>query len=140
MLTDRKNLTRAQKNVYRKHHRVKGILVEYLPHLEYIKIIEKSTAKTVFESLCATYERSQQVKKVKANLLVQQYEMFRMENDENIETMFSRFQILVFGLHILNKSYTTSDHVKKILRSLPVRYRQKVTAIPEAKDLNKISV
>lgn len=32
MVTDRKNLTPVQKKVYRKHHRVRHILVESLPH------------------------------------------------------------------------------------------------------------
>jgi len=48
--------------------------------------------------------------------------------------------ILVSGLQILKKSYVASDHVSKILRSLPARWRPKVTAIEEAKDLNTLSV
>lgn len=62
-----------------------------------------------------------------------------MKENGDIETIFSRFQVLVFGLQVLSKSYITSDHVKKILGSLFVRYRPKVTAIQEAKDLNIIS-
>jgi hypothetical protein len=54
-----------------------------------------------------------------------------IKDDESIETMFSRFQTLVYGLQVMNKSYTTSDHAKKILRSIPVRGRRKVTAIHE---------
>src|SRR4030065_2487720 len=54
--------------------------------------------------------------------------------------MFSRFQILVSGLQVLKKSYTTADHVKKILRSLPAKWRPKVTAIEEARDLNALSL
>ena len=42
-----------------------------------------------------------------------------MEEDETIETMFSRFYILVVGLKVLDKGYSTADHVKKIIRSLP---------------------
>jgi len=42
-----------------------------------------------------------------------------MKEDGDIETMFSGFQTLVFGLQILNKNYTISDHVKKIQRILP---------------------
>lgn len=56
MVSDRKTLTSAQKNVYTTHHRIRDILVDALPHLEYIKIIDKSTTKTIFKSLCATYE------------------------------------------------------------------------------------
>lgn len=79
MVTNIKNLTPAQKKVYRKHHRVKGILVESLTHSEYIKIIDKSTTKTIFESLFSTHKGNQQVKEAKANMMVQQYEMFKME-------------------------------------------------------------
>ena len=63
-----------------------------------------------------------------------------MKEDENIETMYSRFQTLVSGLQILKKRYVASDHVNKILRSLPAKWRPKVTAIEEAKDLNTLSV
>lgn len=121
MVSNRKTLTPIQEKIYRKHHWVRGILVDALPHSEYIKIIDKSTAKTIFEFLWATYEGNQQVKEAKANLLVQQYELFRMKEGKDIETMFYRFQILVYGLQVLNKSYTISDHVKKILKTLPIR-------------------
>ena len=63
-----------------------------------------------------------------------------MKDDENIESMYSRFKILVAGLQVLKRSYTTSDHVRKILRSLPSRWRPKVTAIQEAKDLDTLGL
>ena len=54
-------------------------------------------------------------------MLVHQYELFRMKEDESIETMYSRFLTLVSGLQILKKCYVASDHVNKILRSLPAK-------------------
>src|SRR4030042_4304965 len=63
-----------------------------------------------------------------------------MSEDETINVMFTRFQTLVSGLQVLKKSYTTPDHVKKILRSLPAKWRPKVTAIEEARDLNNLSL
>src|SRR4030042_6598637 len=75
---DRKKLTEAQKKVYKKHHRVRGIMCGVIPHEEFVKICNKSTAKTIFESLCSSYEGNQQVREAKANMLVQQYELFRM--------------------------------------------------------------
>jgi len=60
-----------------------------------------------------------------------------MNEDEDIETIFSRFQTFVFGLEVEKESYTSPDHVKKILRCLPARFRPKVTAIKEA---NKLSL
>jgi len=60
-----------------------------------------------------------------------------MKDDESIDEMYSIFQTLVSGLQILKKSYVASDRVSKILRSLPARWRPKIT---EAKDLNTLSV
>jgi hypothetical protein len=40
----------------------------------------------------------------------------------------------------MKKSYVTADHVKKILKSLPVNWRTKVTSIEEARDLNTLSL
>lgn len=65
MVSDRKGLTLSHKKICRKHHKVIGILVDALPHSEYIKIIDKSTAKTIVSSLCATYEGNQQVQEAK---------------------------------------------------------------------------
>lgn len=95
MVKDRKTLTQSQNKMYRKHHRVRGILIEDLSHSKYIKIFNKSTTNTILESLCSTYEGNQQVKEAKENLLVQHYELFIMKDDEDIETMFSRFQTRV---------------------------------------------
>ena len=91
-------------------------------------------------SLFANYEGSKKVKEAKTFMLVHQYELFKMKDDESIKEMYSRFQTLVYGLQILKKSYVASDHVSKILRSLPARWRPKPTAIEEAKDLNTLSV
>jgi len=112
---DRKAYTAEQKKLYKKHHLIRGTLVAALPHKEYLKMSDKSTAKAMFTSLCSNYEGNKKVREAKATMLVHQYELFRMKEDESIETMYSRFQTLVFGLQILKKSYVASDHVNKIL-------------------------
>jgi len=137
---DRKAHTAEQKKLDKKHHTIRGILVAALPHKEYLKMSDKSTTKAMFTSLCSLYEGNKKVREAKVPELVHQYKLFRMKEDENIETMYSRFQTLVSGLQILKKSYVASDHVNKIMRSLPAKWRPKVTAIEEAKDLNTLSV
>ena len=132
MIMDRK--------MYKKHHKVRGILVEALPHSEYTEIVNKFTTKAIFESLCCTYEGNKHVKEAKTNQLMHQYEIFRMKEHEDIKTMYSRFKTLGVGLQVLNKSYIVLNHVKKIIKSFPTRLRPKVTAVQEANDLNKISL
>jgi len=46
---------------------------------------------TIFESLCSNYEGNQQVREVNVIQFVNQYEFFRMKEDNDIETMYARF-------------------------------------------------
>jgi hypothetical protein len=128
-VVDRKKHIPTKKKLYKKHHKIRDILVAALPHKEYLKISDKFTSKVMFASLCSSYEGNKKVKEAKATTLVQQYELFWMKEDEDIETMYLRFQTLVSGLQILKKIYVASDHVKKILRSLPGKWRAKMTTI-----------
>jgi len=137
---DGKKHTPAQKELYKKHHTIRGSLVTAIPKTEYMKMSDKSTTKAMFASLCANYEGSKKLREAKALMLVHQYELLKMKDDESIEQMYSIFQTLVSGLQILKKSYVASDHVSKILRTLHARWRPKVTTIEEAKDLNTLSV
>src|SRR3954462_15365061 len=87
-----------------------------------------------------THEGNAQVNETKALDLIQKYEAFKMEEDENIEAIFSRFQTLTARLRVLDKGYTKAGHVKKIIRSLPKRWGPMVTAFKIAKNLNKVSL
>ena len=70
---DRKAHTTEQKKLYKKHHMIRGILVAALPHKEYLKMSDKSTAKAMFTSLCSLYEGNKKVREAKATMLVHQY-------------------------------------------------------------------
>ncbi|GJW02967.1 retrovirus-related pol polyprotein from transposon TNT 1-94 [Tanacetum coccineum] len=48
---------------------------------------------------------------------------------------FNRFNAVVTSLKSLDPDYFSKNHVRKFLRALPLKYRAKVTAIEEAKDL-----
>ena len=124
----------------KKHHKIRGSLVLAIPRAKYMKMSDKSTAKAMFASLCANYEGSKKVREAKALMLVHQYELFKIKDDESIEEMYSRFHTLISRLQTLKKSSVAYDHVSKILRSLTAGWRPKVTAIEEAKDLNTLSV
>src|ERR1044072_4295185 len=136
----RSKMTDDQKKTFKDHHKARTILLNAISYAEYEKITDKETAKSIFDSLQMTHEGNTQVKETKALALIQKYEAFIIEEDESVETMFSRFQMLVAGLRVLDKGYCTSDHVKKIIRSLPKKWRPMVTALKVAKDLNQISL
>ncbi|GAV73063.1 DUF4219 domain-containing protein/UBN2 domain-containing protein, partial [Cephalotus follicularis] len=55
---------------------------------------------------------------------------------DDIKSMFSRFTNIINALQALDKTYSNSEMVRKILRCLPRSWMPKVTAIEEAKNLN----
>jgi len=72
---------------------------------------DKSTVKAMFASLCSNYEGNKKVKEVKVIMMVQQNELFKMKEDEDIETMYSGLQTLVSKLQIQKKSDDRSSYV-----------------------------
>ena len=111
----RSKMTDDQKKLFKDHHKARTILLNAISYNEYEKITNKETAKSIYDSLKMTHEGNTQVKETKALALIQKYEAFRMEEQESVATMFSRFQMLVAGLRVQDKGYSTSDHVKKII-------------------------
>src|SRR3954463_5823926 len=136
----RQEMNDDQKKLFRNHHKCRTVLLNAISHVEYEKISNRETAYDIYESLKITHEGNAQVKETKALALIQKYEAVKMEDDEDIEKMFSRFQTLTAGLRVLDKGYTKADHVKKIIRSLPRRWGPMVTAFKIAKNLNEVSL
>ncbi|GKE76846.1 hypothetical protein Tco_1542966, partial [Tanacetum coccineum] len=71
----------------------------------------------------------------KINLLTQEYEKFSISNEETIDSGFTRFNAIVTSIKSLDPDYSSKNHVRKFLRALPLKWRAKVTAIEETKDL-----
>ena len=88
---ERKTMTDSQKKEFKNHHKARTIPLNSISHTKYEKITNRETAHDMFESLKMTHEGNTQVKETKALALIQKYEAFKMEEDETIETMFSRF-------------------------------------------------
>src|ERR1051325_145675 len=112
-------MDKTQKTEFKNHHKARNILLSAISKIEYEKITNKDTTHDIFESLKMSHEGNAQVKEIKALALIQKYEAFKMEENESIEAIFSRFQTLIAGLRVLDKGYNKVDHVKKIIRSLP---------------------
>ena len=61
-----------------------------------------------------------------------------MKENEIIVKMITRFPDIFNGLEALGKTYKELEKVVKILRSLPLKWDAKLTAIQEAKNLTKL--
>ncbi|GAV57045.1 UBN2 domain-containing protein, partial [Cephalotus follicularis] len=76
---------------------------------EFNRISSCDSAKETWDLLEITYEGTNQVKESKISMLVHEYELFMMHNDECISDMFTRFTTIVNSLKILGKSYSNQE-------------------------------
>ncbi|XP_074306510.1 uncharacterized protein LOC141641760 [Silene latifolia] len=118
-----------------KNARAISLLQSGIGESETSRIAGCKTAKQIWDSLALAYEGTVQVKKQRIDLLMQQYESFKMHEDEPIKTMSSRFSNITTELSNLGRQFETKDIFRKILRSLTKKWRQKVTVIEECRDL-----
>ena len=99
--------------------KVMNLLYCALDANEFNRILGCISAKKNWDKLEVTYEGTNQVKKTRINMLVHRYELFQMEQNESISSMFRHFIDIINGLKCLDKTYTNSDLARKVLRSLP---------------------
>ncbi|XP_058776943.1 uncharacterized protein LOC131651291 [Vicia villosa] len=112
-INERKRMNDPQKKDYKNHHKTRTIILNVISYTEYEKLTNRDFAKSIFDSLKMIHVGNAQVKETKALALIQKYEAFKMEDDETIEDMFSRFQTLDAGLMILNKGDSTLYHQQR---------------------------
>ncbi|GJZ63822.1 zf-CCHC domain-containing protein, partial [Tanacetum coccineum] len=80
------------------------------------------------------------VKDNKFDILVQQYEPFTIVEEESIDSGFARFNTSITSLKALDEGFSSKNYVRKFLRALHPKWRAKVTAIEESKDLSSLAL
>ncbi|GKA93143.1 zf-CCHC domain-containing protein, partial [Tanacetum coccineum] len=99
-----------------------------------------NTTEEIWKNLLITHQGNSQVKDNKIDLLVQQYEQFVIFEDKSIDSAFARFNTIITSLKALDEGYSSKNYVWKFLRALHPKWRAKVTAIEESKDLTSLSL
>ena len=123
-----------------KNDEAKMVIYNALPKKEFQRIFMCNTAKEIWKTLLVTHQGNNQVKDNKIDLLVQQYEQFAIPEDESIDSAFARFNTIITSLKALDEGISVKSCVRKFLRALHPKWRAKVTAIEESKDLASISL
>ncbi|GKA88678.1 zf-CCHC domain-containing protein [Tanacetum coccineum] len=123
-----------------KNNEAKMALYNTLRKKEYERIFMCKTAKDIWQSLLITHQGNSQVKDNKIDLLVQQYEQFTILEEESIDSGFARFNTIITSLKALDKGFSSKNYVRKFLRALHPKWRAKVTAIEESKDLSSLAL
>ncbi|GKB30581.1 retrovirus-related pol polyprotein from transposon TNT 1-94 [Tanacetum coccineum] len=128
------------KKILAKNNEAKMVIYNTLPRKEYARIFMCNTAKEIWKTLLITHQGNSQVKDNKIDLLVQQYENFVIFEEESIDSAFARFNTIITSLKALDEGYSSKNYVRKFLRALHPKWRAKVMAIKESKDLTLLSL
>ncbi|GJX37898.1 zinc finger, CCHC-type containing protein [Tanacetum coccineum] len=100
-------------------------------------LVLKSAKGMCLKSNLVTKDNSQ-VKDNKIDLLVQQYEQFVISEYESTYSAFARFNTIITSLKALDEGYSSKNYVREFLRALHPKWRAKVMAIEETKDLTSL--
>ncbi|GJT48947.1 hypothetical protein Tco_0975104, partial [Tanacetum coccineum] len=60
--------------------------------------------------------------------------------EESVDNEFARFNTIITSLKALDEGFSSKNYVKKFLKALHPKWRAKVTAIEESKDLTSLSL
>ncbi|GKB04705.1 hypothetical protein Tco_0832900 [Tanacetum coccineum] len=123
-----------------KNNEAKIVLYNVLPKKEYERIFMCKTAKDIWQSLLITHQGNIQVKDKKIDLFVQQYEQFTILEEESIDSGLARCNTIITSLKALDEGFCSKNYVRKFHMALHPKWRAKVMAIEESKDLSSLAL
>jgi hypothetical protein len=120
--------------------KAKNALLNGLSDTVFTKVAHCKSAKEIWDKLRNIYEGDTKFKAAKLQTYRCQFEQLKMKEDENITTYFLRVDETVNAIIGLGEEIKESVIVQKVLRSLPMRFNPKISALEERSDLNSISM
>ena len=112
-------------------------LFSVITNEEFNKISSTNTAKEAWTILQTTYKGTKVVKDSKFQWFIMNFEEIKMEEDESFDEFYTKLKNIVNSALNLGETIPKPKIVKKVLRSLPERFHDKITAIEESKDIDK---
>jgi len=107
---------------------------------EFFRVSQCSSAKEMWDILEVTHEGTTDVKRARKHALIQEYELFRMQQGESIADVQKRFTHIMNHLIRLGKQFDKEELNIKILKCLDKSWQPKVTAISQSRDLTTLTI
>nr|GEY11798.1 hypothetical protein [Tanacetum cinerariifolium] len=93
-----------------------------LPDEHQLRFSKYKTAQELWAVILKTFGGNKATKKIKKNLLKQQYENFKTEGKETLEQTFNRLQVIVSQLEFMDIEIEQDDLNQKFLTSLALEW------------------
>jgi len=117
----------------------KNIITSSLNLYEFFKVSQCFLAKEMWNILEVTHEVTNNVKRARKHALIQESELFRMQDGETIVDMQKRLTLIMNNLIGLGKIYDEEELNIKVLKCLDRSWHPKITAISETTNVTMLS-
>jgi len=117
----------------------KNIITFVLNLDKFFRVSQCNSAKEMWDILEVTHEGTNDVKRARKHALIQEYELFRMQQGEAIVDVQKRFTHIINHLIGLGKQFDEEELNIKILKCLDRSWQPKVTTISETRYLTTLT-
>ncbi|GAA0171650.1 hypothetical protein LIER_25633 [Lithospermum erythrorhizon] len=121
-------------------HQVKHYLFQAIDRTIFEQILDRRTAKIIWDSMKRKFGGNDRVKKALRNSLRREFELLEMKKEENIGDYFGRVNMVCNKLRSNGEDMNDSKIVQKILRTLTDKYTYVVVSIEESQDIKAMTV
>ena len=104
------------------------------------RVIAFKTSKEIWDTLEVQCQGTKAIKKNRRALLIQKYERYETNPDEDLTNSYYWFLTLLNNLSLIGKEYETEDSNTKFLRSLPEEWDTQSSIIRHQYDLSTVSL
>lgn len=100
---------------------------------EFKKLSRYHKFKEMWEKLQITHEGTNEVRKTRTDNLEEEFDNFKMRDDETIEEMFDKLGEIAHELDLMGVLYDHEKIVRKVLKNLIGPWKIKATTIEESR-------
>ena len=101
-------------------------LLSSMVQIEIDKVSTCNTTKEIWDTILTSHEGTSKVKEVKLSMIMQDYELFKLEKDGKIKEAQARFLTLMNSHSMLGRKIDQKEINRKLLRIIPKRFAPKV--------------
>ena len=120
--------------------KVKNYLFQAIDRHIIETILNKETAKAIWDSMRLKYQGSTKVKRAQLQALRREFEILGMKEGEKVNEYFARTLIIANKMKTHGEKMEQSVIIEKILRSMTLKFNYVVCSIEESNDLSTMTI
>ena len=125
----------VSKKLYECNSKAMYVILGGLASSELVKVMHCKSTKEIWDKLKGIYEGDVKVKDAKLQIYRTQFESLKMDENETIAAYFLRVDEVVNTMRGLGEKIENLVVVRKVLRSLPMKFNAKVSVLEDRSDL-----